>query len=78
MNHHCNGVILTFVCIYSLSYVFYFMYNTKQNRFCFVFSRLFVPLAPPKVLSLGKTQINLFFLSLTRTVGSAEGTFARK
>ena len=31
-----------------------------------------------KVLSLGNAQINLAFLSLIRTFGFAQGTFARK
>ena len=44
------------------------------------FPNLFVPLAyQPKVLTLGKIQINLVFLSFFRTSGlSAEGTLARK
>ena len=66
MNHHCNGVILTFVCIYSLSYAFSFMYNTKQNRFCFVFLSLIRPLAPPKVLSLGNKNKIGFVLYFSR------------
>ncbi|MCF0197557.1 MAG: hypothetical protein HUK03_10110 [Bacteroidaceae bacterium] len=39
---------------------------------------LFVPLALPKELTLGKMQINLLLHSLNRTLAVAEGTSARK
>ena len=39
----------------------------KIVNFLLHFSRLFVPLASPKVLSFGKMQIYLLFSSLNRT-----------
>ena len=54
-------------------FVFVLFEARDENRephffvFLLVFARFFVPLASPKVLSLGKTQINLVFRSLIRT-----------
>ena len=47
----------------------------KIVNFLLHFSRLFVPLASPKVLSFGKAQINLAFLSFFRNSGFAELTW---
>ena len=50
----------------------------EKQAFLLHFSRFSVPLASPKVLRLGKAQINLAFHSTFRTFGFAEGTRTRK
>ena len=64
---------LLFVCLYRFgvqNYDFFSDYariGLNFSIFNFQFSIYFVTLAPPKVLSFGKVQINLAFLSLIRT-----------
>ena len=38
----------------------------QKHAFVWFFARLIVPLASPKLLTFGKTQINLVFRSLNR------------
>jgi hypothetical protein len=54
------------------------MHLPKLSVFFLWFADFVVTLALPKVLSFGKTQINLVFLSLIRIAGSAEGTHVLK
>jgi hypothetical protein len=64
---------LLFVCLYRFgvqNYDFfsdYARFDPKFSIFGFQFSIYFVTLASPKVLLLGKVQINLGFLLLIRT-----------
>jgi hypothetical protein len=43
------------------------MKNKEKQAFLWFFPRLIVPLTSSKVLTFGKTQINLVFRSLIRT-----------
>ena len=60
--------LLCFFLCFSLTYFIKFLRSEKKTS-CLFFhlTEFFVPLATPKVLSFGKTQIYLVFLSLIRT-----------
>ena len=50
----------------------------EKLKYIWFFTRFALPLATPKVLSLGKLQIHLHFRSVCTTFGYAEGTLARQ
>ncbi len=47
--------------------------RSEKPKYIWFFSRLYVPLPSAKVLTLGKAQIYLVFLSLTRTFAGGKG-----